>query len=204
MSRPLQIGVTGGIGSGKSTVVKIFSCLGIPTYDADSRAKILMSTDAGLIKQITTEFGTESYDDRGKLNRRYLAENVFENPERLNKLNSFVHPRVGRDFDFWVGQNKTSKYVIKEAALLYESGSAARLDKVIVVTAPESIRIDRVMKRDNRSVAEIKNIIQRQWPQEKLQSMADYIIANDESKLLIPQVLSIHQKLSASIGLITA
>jgi dephospho-CoA kinase len=195
MPLPVQVGITGGIGSGKSTVVKIFACLGIPTYDADSRAKILMSSDAQLIKQIKDEFGVQSYQD-GQLNRRYLADHVFGNPDKLNKLNSYVHPKVADDYFKWVTQNKNSKYIIKEAALLYESGSAKMLNKIIVVTAPEPIRIDRIMRRDNRSKREVMNIIKRQFPQEKLQSLADYIIFNDESELLIPQVLNIHQALS--------
>ena len=192
MSLPLQIGITGGIGSGKSTVVKIFTCLNVPAYDADSRAKILMNDDEELVNQIKQEFGNESYDG-DKLNRRYLAEHVFGFPDRLHKLNSFVHPRVGQDYANWVSENRNSKYVIKEAALLFESGSASKLDKTIVVTAPQSVRIDRVMKRDKRSRTEIEDIIARQLSQDVLTSKADFIISNDESLLLIPQVLKLHQ-----------
>jgi dephospho-CoA kinase len=197
MPRPLQVGITGGIGSGKSTVVKIFSCLNIPTYDADSRAKYLMNNNDSLVNQIRNTFGSESYDDDGNLNRRYLAEHVFGQPDQLQKLNDLVHPKVAEDYAEWVSNNEAASYIIKEAALLYESGSARSLDKIIVVTAPESMRVDRVMKRDNRSRSEIVSIMERQLHQDKLTSMADYIIANDESVLLIPQVLNLHQEFSS-------
>ena len=196
MALPLQVGITGGIGSGKSTIVKIFNSLGVHSYDADSRAKILMNSDSVLIKQIKNEFGTQSFDQDGQLDRKYLASHVFGYPDRLKKLNSLVHPRVADDYALWVSKNKNSKYVIKEAALLYESGTAQQLDKIIVVTASESIRVDRVMKRDSRSKAEVMKIIDQQFPQDKLQSLAHFVIVNDESKLLIPQVLNLHWELS--------
>ena len=155
MARPLQVGITGGIGSGKSTVAKIFNVLGIPVYDADSRAKALMNTDSILIEQIKKEFGDAAYTN-GQLDRKYLAQQVFGFPERLKKLNSFVHPRVAEDYSTWVQSHADKHYVLKEAALLFEAGSAAQLDTIIVVTAPEEVRIKRVMQRDGRTETEVK------------------------------------------------
>lgn len=190
---PYQVGITGGIGSGKSTVAKIFSALGVPVYDSDNHARSIMNTDAVLIEQIKNNFGNDAYDASGNLNRKFLAENVFAFPDRLEKLNGLVHPRVGEGFNQWAMNQTARQYVLKEAALLFETGSAKQLNKVIVVTAPEELRIKRVMSRDGRSEAETKRIIQRQWAEEKKISLADFIIQNDESCALIPQVLKIHQ-----------
>lgn len=148
MNRPLQIGITGGIGSGKSLVCRMFACLGVPVYDADSRAKSVMTTDGILVMQIKKEFGGLSYHADGSLNRNYLAGTVFNNPERLEVLNKLVHPRVGEDYLKWLDKQREHAYVLKEAALLYESGSYKALDKVIVVHAPEAVRVARVRQRD--------------------------------------------------------
>lgn len=191
MALPFQVGITGGIGSGKSTVAKVFSALGVPVYDADSRAKFLMSTDLMLIDQIKREFGEAAYAD-GQLNRKYLAAQVFGNPEQLKKLNGFVHPRVAEDYSTWVKSHANKKYVLKEAALLFETGSAAQLDAVIVVTAREDVRVKRVMQRDGRTEEEVMKIIREQWPQEKLLSQAQYEVKNDETIAVVPQVMSLH------------
>lgn len=191
MNNPYQVGITGGIGSGKSTVAKIFATLGIPVYDADARAKALMHTDAQLIAKIKREFGEPAYVNN-QLDRKYLAQQVFGFPERLKKLNEWVHPSVGLDYAQWVQTYPQAPYVLKEAALLFESGSAAQLDAVIVVTAPETLRIKRVMQRDGRTEVEVKRIISEQWPQEKLLGLAQHEIRNDESEAVIPQVLRLH------------
>ncbi len=198
MKKKLQIGVTGGIGSGKSLVCRIFSCLGIPVYDADSRAKALMTTDGILIRQIKEEFGDLSYDDNGNLNRVYIASEVFGNETRLARLNELVHPRVAEDYKRWYEKVKVSvPYVVKEAALLYESGSFKQLDEVIVVFAPEDVRISRVLKRDpHRTSEQVKDIIRRQMDDDTKLKRADHVITNDESLLLIPQVVSLHQRFS--------
>ena len=189
---PFQVGITGGIGSGKSLVRKIFSCLGVPTYDADSRAKEVMTTDRILTQQIQKEFGDLAYDSQGVLNRKYIAEQVFNHPERLEKLNNLVHPRMKEDYKNWLSK-QTSVYVIKEAALLYESGSAKELDKIIAVYAPEDIRIARVVKRDtHRNEAAVKEVMLRQMNEEEKMNQADFVIRNDESILVIPQVLQLH------------
>jgi dephospho-CoA kinase len=191
----LQIGITGGIGSGKSLVCRIFSCLGIPVYDADRRAKALMTTDGILMSQIRKEFGDLSYDEEGNLNRTFLASTVFPNAEKLDRLNSLVHPRVGEDYNNWYKSVGNTPYVLKEAALLFESGSFNQMDKVIVVFAPVELRVKRVLSRDpHRTADQVRDIIKRQWPAEESMKRADYIVTNDESELLILQVISLHQK----------
>lgn len=198
MKSPLQIGITGGIGSGKSLVCRVFQVLGVPTYDADSRAKILMTTDGILIDQIKKEFGSLSYNSEGVLNREFLSERVFGEEEKLRKLNSFVHPRVAEDFKQWVERQADNKYVLKEAALLFESGSYLTLDKIILVTAPEAMRIKRVLARDkHRTQADIKNIIKNQLPEEEKEMKADHIIRNDEHRLILPQVLELHERFNS-------
>jgi dephospho-CoA kinase len=194
MKAPLQIGITGGIGSGKSLVSRIFNLLGVPVYDADSRAKSVMTTDGILVSLIKKEFGVLSYRADGSLNREYLAEHVFNDSEKLEKLNSLVHPRVGEDFNRWV-KEQNRPYVLKEAALLFEAGSNTALEKIIVVSAPEELRIKRVLQRDkHRTVQQVKNIIRNQLKEEEKLKLADYIVVNDECKPLIPQVLELHKQ----------
>ncbi|MEI9919025.1 MAG: dephospho-CoA kinase [Bacteroidota bacterium] len=195
----LQAGITGGIGSGKSLVCKIFQSLGVPVYDADSRAKILMSSDKILIDQIRNEFGDAAYNNDHTLNRKHISEAAFGNPDKLKKLDSLVHPRVGLDYSNWVDGQKTP-YVIKEAALLYEAGSYKTLDKIIVVSASEEIKIKRIKARDpHRSEQMIRDIIKNQMPDSEKVSRADFVIVNDESQLVIPQVIAIHQRLLSSL-----
>lgn len=197
MKAPLQIGVTGGIGSGKSLVCKIFQILGAPVYDADNRAKYLMTTDGILISQIRKEFGDLSFDKEGNLNRAFLSATVFSDPVKLERLNSLVHPRVGVDYEAWVNGFTHQPYVIKEAALLFEAGSYQSLDKIVAVYAPVGLRIERVLNRDaHRSRQQVEDIIQRQWPDEEKMKRADFVIYNDESRLIIPQVLELHQRFS--------
>jgi len=195
MKRPLQIGVTGGIGSGKSLVCKIFSSLGVPIYDADSRAKSIMTTDGILVELIKKEFGDLAYDESGELNREHIGRLVFQNEEKRKKLNELVHPRVAVDTQNWIKTQGEVPYVVKEAALLFESGGYKILDKLILVTAPEELRIKRVMLRDpQRSRADIKKIIRAQMPEEEKMKLADVIIHNDETELILRQVLSLHQQ----------
>lgn len=195
---PLKIGVTGGIGAGKSLVCRIFSSLGIPVFDADSRAKQLMITEPGLIRKIKTSFGEGAYTPEGALNRIYLAEQVFEDPEKLTLLNSLVHPVTGLDFEKWMQEQKPVPYVIKEAALIFESGSHKNLDAVVAVSAPEELRLRRTVIRDeHRSRKQVEEIISRQLPEEERLKLADYRIVNDEKNLIIPQVLKLHKAFSA-------
>jgi dephospho-CoA kinase len=191
---PIQVGITGGIGSGKSLVCKIFQCLSVPVYDADRHAKELMTTDGILVSEIKKEFGVLSYNEDGSLNRSYLADTVFNDSARLKTLNSLVHPRVGLNYEQWVAHQVNHPYVLKEAALLFESGSHQLLDKVIVVHAPESLRVQRVIKRDHhRTADQILAIIKNQMPEEVKLKRADFMIQNDETILLIPQVIALHQ-----------
>ncbi|RLD19274.1 MAG: dephospho-CoA kinase [Bacteroidetes bacterium] len=193
---PLRVGLTGGIGTGKSTVGQIFKLLGVPVYDADSMAKRLMVEDENLITAIKDEFGSESYRS-GSLNRQFLAEKVFKSEDLLDKLNSLVHPAVASDFDIWASKFK-GKYILKEAALLFESGSYNELDDVILVLSPLETRIERIAKRDpQRSPEQILNIIERQMPVDQAKGMADFIIDNDESHMLIPQVYELHNLLNS-------
>lgn len=194
METPLQVGITGGIGSGKSLICKIFGVLGVPVYDADYRAKNLMTTDGILIDQIKKEFGSLSYNEKGALNREHLSAAVFSEPARLEKLNSFVHPRVEVDYNQWVSANSRSKYVLKEAALLFEAGSYLKLDQIILVTAPQEIRIARVLVRDvHRTKEDIVKILKNQMPEAEKELKANFIIRNDESELIVPQVLKLHK-----------
>ena len=194
MNKLIQIGITGGIGSGKSIVCNVFQLLGTPVYDADSRAKSLMTTDGILMSAIKKEFGVLSYNPDGSLNREFLAKQVFNNQERLGKLNEMVHPRVGVDYRNWLTQQITSNYVIKEAALIFEAGTCKELDKVVVVHASEELRIQRVLHRDpQRSAQQVKGIMNNQLAAEEKLSRADYIIMNDEKQLVIPQIISLHR-----------
>src|SRR5579871_2799875 len=184
MHKPLRIGVTGGIGSGKSIVCKIFATLGVPIYDADTMARKLMTSDAVLVDQIKSTFGALSYLADGSLNREYLSAEVFNNTAKLDKLNALVHPRMAVDSERWMDDNKRSFYVIKEAALLYEAGSYKSLDKIIVVSAPKHVRVQRVMRRDpSRSTDDVLKIISSQMPEIEKKKRADFVVSNDESEL---------------------
>jgi len=198
MGRPLQIGITGGIGSGKTLVCKIFQSLGTPIYDADSRAKVLMTTDGILVEQIKKEFGTLSYNEDGSLNRKYLGQIVFDQKLKLERLNQLVHPSVAKDYEGWVSTHQHAPYLIKEAALLFESGSYKGLDKIVVVSAPEKIRMKRVLQRDtHRTEKDVENIFVNQLSDDKKLQRADFIIINDDTRLIIPQVLELHGRFSS-------
>ena len=166
-SSPLKVGITGGIGAGKSTVARIFNLLSIPIYSADDRAKWLMQHDLGLKARIIRSFGKNSYTDEGVLNREFLAQEIFSNQENTKIMNGLVHPAVKVDFMDWAG-NQHSPYVLKEAALLFESGSYQDLDKIIHVSSPLKLRISRVLLRDpNRTLEQVNEIINRQFTDEK-------------------------------------
>ena len=193
MKTPLQIGVTGGIGSGKSVVCQVFRALGVPVYEADARAKWLTEHDPILKADITRVLGSDAYDVLGRYNRSWVASQVFADPERLVLLNNVIHPRVFADTASWVDQNRRFTYVVKEAALMQAAGVGNSLDKVIVVHAPVALRIDRIRKRDpHRSAAEIQHIIDRQMSDTERLSLADYVLENNGSQLLLPQILRLH------------
>jgi dephospho-CoA kinase len=195
----LKIGITGNIGSGKTTVSKIFEVLGIPVFYADDEAKKVMVNDAILVAAIKQTFGPESYFEDDTLNRKHISNIVFKSDAELAKLNAMVHPAVFRAFDNWVLQFKHAPYVLKEAALLFESDSYKMCDKTIMVTAPLDMRIQRVMRRDGLSEADIKSRDAKQFNEEKKLALADYAIKNDNSELVIPQVLALHELFIGSL-----
>lgn len=190
----LKIGITGGIGSGKTTVCGVFEALSIPVFNADEVAKMLMVTDHDLISEIKSEFGEKAYFDNGELNRKFLSDIVFNNNQALQALNSLVHPAAIRAFNDWaVKQN--SRYCLHEAAILFESGAYKSCDLSILVYAPEDLRIQRVLKRDGISEQEVKARIDKQMPEKEKRKLADFVIINDEKTAIIPQVLKLHCQL---------
>ena len=188
-----RIGITGGIGSGKTYVASVFQSLGIPIFNADIQAKKLMTSSRKLIKLVKEEFGNDIYKD-SDLNKEKLASIVFSDSDKLQKLNSLVHPIVKEEFNNWY-KKQTSPYVIKEAAILFESNSHIGLDAVICVSAPLELRMKRLLNRDNYSEKEIKKRIENQMSQEVKEKLSDYIIVNDERDLLLPQIIKIHKEL---------
>lgn len=189
-----KIGITGGIGSGKTYVSKVFESLGIPVFNADMEAKKLMFSSEELIQSVKNEFGNDIYT-KGELDKQKLASIVFSDSEKLRKLNTLVHPIVKQEFLNWQ-EKQNSTYIIKEAAILFESSSDKGLDAVICVSAPLNIRIDRALKRDGTSEEEIKNRIENQISQEEKENLSDYIIVNDGVQSLLPQILKLHQLFS--------
>jgi len=193
----LRIGITGGIGSGKSIVSRLFQVLGVPIYDADTRARWVMENDALLRQQLREAFGHDIYDAENRLNRPLLARLVFPQPALLARLNALVHPRVGADFEDWARMQQAAghAYVLKEAALMFESNSYRQLDQVITVTAPLAIRQARVLRRDpHRTADDVLAIMAKQLSEEEKVARAQHVIINDDAHLLIPQVLALHQQ----------
>lgn len=191
----LKIGITGGIGSGKTTVCKVFEILGIPVFYADTVAKELMVSDPILIAGVKSTFGAVSYTESGKLNNQHIAAIVFNNQIELEKLNALVHPAVFRAFDSWVKTiPKKVPYTLKEAALLFESGSYQMCDKTILVTAPIALKIARVMERDQVSEAQVRARMDKQFTDEQKAKMADYFVQNTNDTSVILQVLELHQQ----------
>jgi dephospho-CoA kinase len=189
----LKIGLTGGIGSGKTTVAQIFEVLGIPVYYADTAARDLMNRDPELKNQIISAFGPGVYKE-GKLDRTYLGGLVFGDPEKLARLNTIVHPATLRDSVGWI-QNQKTPYVIKEAALIFEAGLEKFLDYTIGVSAPESLRLERVMNRDQVTSEKVLQRMQQQMDEKEKISRCDFVIINDGKQALLPQVLAIHETL---------
>ncbi|TVR88463.1 MAG: dephospho-CoA kinase [Saprospirales bacterium] len=193
----LKVGVTGGIGSGKTTVCRIFESLGVPVYYADDRARTLLNTDADIHRGLKSIFGERVFGADGRPDRKYIASVVFEDKEKLAKLNKLIHPAVGADWEAWYSRIKADyPYVLKEAALLFESGSYRNLDRVICVAAPESLRIERVVKRDGVDEAAVRSRMKNQLNQDMKISLSHHLIKNDGTLSLIKQVVSLHRQLS--------
>jgi len=190
----IKVGITGGIGSGKSTVCKVFRILGVPVFEADIVAKQLMNNDPALRKQLIHLFGSSVYQPDQTIDRKYLAGIVFSNPSLLSKLNEVVHPVVRKSFDEWC-LNQHSVYVLHEAAILFESGFYKMMDKTITVATDETERIDRVVKRDHITVEMVRQRIKNQWNDEQRIKLADFVIGNNDNELIIPQIIEIDKKI---------
>jgi len=188
----MKIGLTGGIGSGKSTVGRVFEQLGAPVYKADDHAKELYRTDKVLQKQVIELLGEKAYTG-GELNRTWIAKQVFQDQVLLAKLNALVHPAVGRDFYAWIEKNPNAPYLIKEAAILFESGAHLAMDRIIHVYAPLETRLSRVVRRDGISNENVQARIDKQWTDEQRRAESDYEIVNDGLTLILPQILKIHE-----------
>ncbi len=192
----IKVGITGGIGSGKSTIAQVFETLGVPVYYADAAAKRLMNENEVLKKQLQQAFGEDIYKD-GILDRTHLATIVFQDPHKLQLLNSLVHPATIADAANWMQLQKTP-YAIKEAALIFESGAQKHLDYVIGVYAPVALRIQRVMERDHTTRQAVQTRMARQMDENIKMKLCEFVITNDEQELVIPQVLAVHKLLSGT------
>jgi len=195
IKKPLLVGITGGIGSGKSTVTKIFNVLGVPVFNSDIEAKIIVNTNEDVINQIQNEFGNVYH--QGRLDVVKMAELVFKDKNALERLNKIVHPKVAERFKKWVNKNNNNRILLKEAAILIESGAYKELDEIILVTAPIEERIKRVVKRDNISEEKVKERIAKQLTDTQKLKYANFNIINDGNQLVIPQVIKIYEKLKS-------
>jgi dephospho-CoA kinase len=193
----ILVGLTGGIGSGKTTVCQVFEKMGIPIYNADERAKAITENDQQVKEKIKIRFGSTIYTSEG-LNREKLASIVFDDPIALSGLNHIVHPAVEKDYHNWLKEHKDAPYTIKEAAIIFETGSYKEFDKIILITAPEQLRISRVVKRNSVNPEEVKKRIANQASDEYKIQLSDFVIVNDEQQLVIPQVLAVHNALMES------
>ncbi len=186
----LRVGITGGIGSGKTTICRIFEVLGIPVFYADEAAHKVMETDAALQTQIVALLGAAAYPG-GVIDRRYISGKVFGFPENLAALNALVHPATGHAWERFQAENAGAPYVLKEAAILFESGAHTTVDKTICVTAPEALRLARAMQRDGAEEAAIRSRMARQMPEHEKAAKSDFVIVNDDQTAVLPQVLAL-------------
>lgn len=189
-----KIGITGGIGSGKTTICKVFEILGIPVYYSDAAAKSIMDNDKTVQQKVIDSFGDGILDNKKNIDKKKLANLVFHQPEKLKLLNSIIHPAVANDFNNWLTL-QNSPYILKEAAIMFESGANKEMDKIIVVSSPQEIRIKRVVKRDNTTIESIEQRIKNQLPEEELIKKADFVIVNDENMPVVEQIIKIHEQL---------
>ncbi len=193
----IKVGITGGIGSGKSTACKVFSFLGIPVFEADIVAKQLMNTDPEIRSKLINLFGTSVYLPDRTIDRKHLAGIVFNNAPLLAQLSKIVHPEVHKSFDNWC-RNQHSPYILHESAILFETGFYKLMDKSIVVVANQGQRIERVMKRDKTTHALVKQRIKNQLNDEEKIKLADFVIGNNDNELIIPQIVEIDKKIRAN------
>ena len=193
----LKIGITGGIGSGKSTVCRVFFAFGIPVFEADRIAKDLMNTNEEIYEKLVNLFGATVYLTDHTVDRKHLARIVFNNPSLLAQLNEIVHPVVRKTFFDWC-EKQQSTYIIHEAAILFESGFYKMMDKTITVVTSENERIQRVIKRDGITLELVKERIKNQWSDEERIKLADFVIGNNDDQLIIPQIIEIDKKIRAN------
>ena len=193
----LKVGITGGIGSGKTIVCNVFELLGIPVYYSDEESKGLLDNNAVVKENVLKIFGNDILTDSGIIDRKKLSALVFEDKTKLQQLNAIVHPAVAKHFDEWVKLHATGNYILKEAAILFESGADKQVDTVITVTAPLELKIQRAISRDKISKEQVEQRMSNQWTDEKKIKLSEFVIYNDEDQMLIPQVLKIHELLSA-------
>jgi dephospho-CoA kinase len=189
-----QVGVTGGIGSGKTLVCSILEVLGIPVYYADLEARKLMNSDPALKEGITDLFGNDAFTE-GKLDRKFIGSKVFGHPEMLKSLNNLVHPAVRKDYRRWVSGRTGVPYVVEEAAILFESGAQQFLDMSVLVYAPRELRVGRVIARDGVEREEVLRRISHQMDEKEKRDLADEVIINDNRRMLVPQVVALHEKI---------
>ncbi len=188
----IKVGITGGMGSGKTTICKVFELLGIPVFYADEESKKLLYNDSRLNNKISKLFGAAVLDKEGKIDKSKLAVVVFSNKEKLHQLNSVLHPAVGVRFEEWVKKHSDPQYILKEAAILFESGANKQVDTVITVTAPIALKIQRAMHRGGITKEQVEQRMKNQISDEEKIKRSQFVIHNDEMQLLIPQVLKIH------------
>lgn len=188
------VGLTGGIGSGKTTIAKMFSELGVPVYIADQEAKRIVDSSKVVRRKLIGLLGEDAYNG-AKLNRKYVAKRIFSDKELLTKVNAIIHPKVELHFRRWI-KKQDAPYAIKEAAILFENGGYKKLDLTILVVAPKTVRIDRVMRRDKSTMEEIQQRMENQWTDEKKKNLADMIIYNDSLDETKNKVEILHKKLS--------
>jgi dephospho-CoA kinase len=192
----IKVGVTGGIGSGKSIVCRVFESLGIPVYYADMHSRRLVDSEPDIRKKLTGLFGPDIYSG-STLDRPRFAAVVFADRQLLQAANEIIHPWVRKDFERWAQSYPDKKYVIEEAAILFESGGNSQVDKSITVVSPVEVRVRRILQRPGMTPGRIRNIMANQWPDEKKAAFADFVIVNDEKSLILPQILFIHHQLTA-------
>ncbi len=190
----LKVGITGGIGSGKSLICKVFELLGIPVFNSDSEAKNIMNSDQEVMNNLKDLLGTKAYNNNG-LNRDFLRQTIFKNRNLLEKINTIVHPAVRKYFRAWCEHHTEYPYVIQEAAILFESGASQQLDRIITIYSPEHIRIKRTVDRDGTSVEEVKRIIEKQMPDSEKIKRSDAVIYNYDPYMVLPQVVEIYNNL---------
>ncbi len=195
----IQLGVTGGIGSGKTTVCKVLEQFGIPVYNADEEAKKLLDSKA-IGQKVIQAFGNNILHTSGTIDRKKLATLVFEDEQKLAVLNSIIHPALAIHYSEWLSSKKKYSLVVKEAAILFESGSYKGMDKIVSVYAPQELRIKRAMQRTNASRSEIMSRIKKQLPEKEKMKRSDFVLYNDEKKMLLPQLILLLKQLNFSFS----